>query len=86
MSSRSFFKRKKIKLSNLFSNISKKNDFIIREVKPLHAAKKLDLTFFDNIKYKSVALNTNGGACITNTKKLKEFLPSKILVISVKSV
>lgn len=85
MSSRSFFKKKKIKLSNLFLNISKKNDFIISEVKPLHTAKKLDLTFFDNIKYKSVALNTNGGACIT-TEKLKEFLPSKILVISVKSV
>ena len=85
MSSRSFFKRKKIKLSNVLSNISKKDDFIINEVKPLHTANKSDLTFFDNIKYKSFAASTNGGACIT-TAKLKEFLPKKILAIPVKSV
>ena len=85
MSSGSFFKKKKIKLSNIFSNISQKDDFIIREVKPLHTANKSDLTFFDNIKYKSVALKTKGRACVT-TEKLKEFLPGKILAIPVKSV
>ena len=85
MSSRSFFQRKKIKLSSFFPNITKKNDFIISEVKPLHIANKSDLTFFDNVKYKSTASNTNGGACIT-TEKLKEFLPKKVIPIPVKSV
>ncbi len=85
MSSRSFFQRKKIKLSNVFPNISKKNDFLLNEVKPLNTATKSDLTFFDNIKYKLIASNTKAGACIT-TERLKKFLPSNILVIPVKSV
>ena len=85
MSSRLFFQRKKIRLSNVFSNISKKDDFILGEVKPLNTATKLDLTFFDNVKYKLLASNTKARACIT-TEKLKKFLPNNILVIPVKSV
>ena len=85
MSSRSFFQRKKIRLSNVFPNISKKDDFIFNEVKPLNTATKLDLTFFDNVKYKLLASKTKARACLT-TEKLKKFLPSNILVIPVKSV
>ena len=85
MSSRSFFQRKKVRLSNVFPNISKKDDFILDQVKPLNKATKLDLTFFDNVKYKFLASNTKARACIT-TEKLKKFLPNNILVIPVKSV
>ena len=85
MSSRLFFQRKKIRLSNVFSNISKKDDFILGEVKPLNTATKLDLTFFDNVKYKLLASKTKARACLT-TEKLKKFLPNNILVIPVKSV
>ena len=81
----SFFRKKKIKLSSVFQNISKKNDFVINDVKPLHLANKSDITFFDNIKYKSIALKTKGKACIT-TNKLSEFLPNHVLVIPTKSV
>ena len=85
MSSRSFFQRKKVRLSNVFPNISKKDDFILDQVKPLNKATKLDLTFFDNVKYKFLASNTKARACIT-TEKLKQFLPSNIVVIPVNSV
>ena len=48
-------------------------------------AKNNDLTFFDSIKYKPLALNTKAGACIT-TDKLKEFLPKDVQRIVVNKV
>ena len=59
----SFFSPKKnVKISQIFKDIPLKKDFKINKIKPLHNASSLDLTFFDNIKYKSIALKTNGGA------------------------
>ena len=62
MSSNFFFKKKSIKIKEIFPNI--KETFIINDVKPLHLAEKKDLTFFDSIKYKSLALKTKGGAVL----------------------
>ncbi len=80
-----FIPKKNIKISKIFQNISKKNDFKLNEIKPLHSAGKFDLSFFDNIKYKSQCAKTKAGACIT-TDKLATFLPDKTLVIPVKNV
>ena len=85
MTVRFFIPKKNVKISQIFPNILLKNDFKINEIKPLHSARSSDLTFFDNIKYKSIALKTNGAACIT-TDKLAKFLPQNTLIIPVKNV
>ena len=85
MKSSFFIPKKNIKISKIYKNILKDNDFLINEVKPLHEAGKSDLTFFDNIRYKSAALKTKAKACIT-TAKLAKFLPKSILKIIVKNV
>ena len=72
-----FFKKKNINIKNLFPKINFKKNFIVNDICPLNNAKKNDLTFFDSIKYKSLALNTKAGACIT-TEKLKGFLPKDV--------
>ena len=83
MISNFFLKKKNISIKKIFPKINK--NFIIKEIKPLHLAKKRDLTFFDSIKYKSQALKTNASACIT-TAKLKFFLPKNVEPIIVSSV
>jgi UDP-3-O-[3-hydroxymyristoyl] glucosamine N-acyltransferase len=80
-----FFKKKKINLTKLYPNLKIKNDFFINNIKPLHSAQKNDLTFFDSIKYKSVANTTKSRVCIT-TKKLENFLPKEINKIIVNNV
>ena len=85
MSSNFFFKKKSLKLNQVFPDNKKIENFIINEVKPLHLAKKNDLTFFDSIKYKSHAANTKSSVCIT-TVKLEKFLPSSVNKIIVKNV
>ena len=83
MSSNFFFKKKTVKLKEIFPNIV--NSFIVNDVKPLHLAKKNDLTFFDSIRYKSLAIKTKGSACIT-TKQLEKYLPTNVVKIIVKNV
>ncbi len=85
MKSSFFIPKKNIKISKIYKHINKNNDFTINEIKALHEAGKFDLTFFDNIKYKSAALKTKAKACIT-TDKLAKFLPRNILKIIVKNV
>ncbi len=85
MNSNFFFKKKKYKLSKIFSSLNLTKDFIVNDIKPLYSAKKNDLTFFDSVKYKEQAINTNAGACIT-TKKLEKFLPNNIEKILVNNV
>ncbi len=85
MKSSFFIPKKNIRISKIYKHIHKDNDFLINEVKPLHEAGKSDLTFFDNIRYKSAALKTKAKACIT-TAKLAKFLPKSILKIIVKNV
>ena len=85
MISNFFFKYKKINFKNLYKNNKIKNDFVVNDVKALHEAKKKDITFFDSIKYKSLAIKTQAGACIT-TDKPEIFLPKKVQKIIVKNV
>ncbi len=72
------------KLSVLFPNIIKK-DLVIKDIKTLDNAKKSDITFFDSLNYKDLALNTKAGCCITK-ESLKQFLPNSCEIICVKSV
>ena len=85
MDSNFFFKKKKLKVEKIFPNLSFKKNIIINDIKPLHNAKNNDLTFFESIKYKDQAINTNAFACIT-TAKLEKLLPKKIDKIIVKNV
>ena len=85
MSSNIFFKKKNIQIKKIFKKNYLKNNFIVNDIKPLNIAKKNDLSFFDTIKYKQIALKTNSGACIT-TSKLEKFLPDKVQKIIVKNV
>ena len=85
MNSNFFFKKNKIKLNKIFNSKNFKENFIVNNILPLEKAKKNDLTFFDTIKYKPLALKTNAGACIT-TEKLSDFLPAQTQKIIVKNV
>ncbi len=85
MNSNFFFKKKNIKINKLYPNINLKKNFIINDIKPLGLAKGKDISFFDSIKYKSLALKTRAGVCIT-TKELEKFLPKSIKKIIVKNV
>ena len=85
MKSTSFFSKKNLSLKQIFLNSKIKKNFIVNDVKPLNTAKNKDLTFFDSIKYKSMAAKTVAGACIT-TNSLEKFLPIKVEKIIVKNV
>ncbi len=86
METRIFFKKKKIFfINNFFPTLDLKKKAKINGIKTLNKSKKLDLTFFDSIKYKSQALNTKASYCIT-TDKLAKFLPKNVEKIIVKSV
>ena len=85
MKSNFFFGKKKCKFKDIFPKIKIKKNFLINDIKPLHLAKKNDLTFFDSLKYKSHALKTKGSACIT-TKQLENYLPQQVNTIVVKNV
>ena len=80
-----FFKKKNIKIKKIFPKLNLKNKTLIDEVRPLHLAKKNDLTFFDSIKYKNQAVLCKASYCIT-TEKLEKFLPQKVVKIIVKNV
>ena len=85
MSSNFFFKKKNLKLDKIFKNYHPKKNFIVNSVKPLTTANKDDITFFDSVRYKSDALKTKAGVCIT-TESLKKYLPSNLQIILVKNV
>ena len=85
MSSNFFFKKKKLKIKEVFPNIALEKNFLINDIKPLQQAKKNDLSFFDSIKYKNDASKTQAGACIT-TKKLEFLLPKNTIKILVDNV
>ncbi len=85
MSSVSFFKKKRVSLKKLFPLKKISKDFLIENVRPLHLAKKNDLTFFDKTTYLSYATKTKAGACIT-TESLKKYLNKQTYVITVENV
>ena len=79
-----FFKKEKsISINRLFPKV--KSNIKINNVATLSKSKKFDLTFFDSIKYKSLALSTKASFCIT-TEKLEKFLPTHTQKIIVKKV
>ena len=81
-----FFKKNKISnIKKIFPNRKNFQEIKFQDVKPLDKAKKYDITFFDSIKYKNLAINTKASFCIT-TQKLEKFLPKKIDRIIVKNV
>ena len=85
MTSDIFFKKKNIKINKVFPNQRFKENFVINSVKPLISAKKKDITFFDQIKYKDDIKKTNAIVCITSDK-LKDYLPKNFIKIVVNNV
>ena len=80
-----FFEKKSYKIADLFPKTKFKNNKIVSNIKSLKFAKKNELTFFDSIKYKSLALNTQASFCLT-TNNLEKFLPKNTEKIIVKNV
>ena len=80
-----FFEKKSYKIADLFPKTKFKNNKIVSNIKSLKYAKKNELTFFDSIKYKSLALNTQASFCLT-TNNLEKFLPKNTEKIIVKNV
>ena len=80
-----FFKKKNIKLSQLFPKLKFRKNLKINDIKPLHLAEKQDITFFETLSYKELAANTKALICITN-KKLESFLPERVEKVLVDNV
>ena len=91
----SFFKNHgPFKLSNIinseinylpqFNDLIKNNNFIY-DVKNLNEATSNDITFFNSIKYKDLAIKTNAYACITKSEFFN-FLPDACIKISTDNV
>ncbi len=80
-----FFKKKKFKIHQLYKNLELNKNFLINDIKPLDKANNQDITFFESIKYKNLALKTKAAICIT-TKELEKFLPKQTICIIVKNV
>ena len=85
MESKKFYQKKSLTFGKLYPKLKIKGKIIIKDIKPLFSASKNDISFFDSIKYKSLAINTKAFACIT-TEKLKNFLPNSTQKIVVKNV
>ena len=84
MSKNMFFKSKgPFKLNILFPKQS--NSGVIQDIKTLDKAEKSDLTFFDSLLYKDLAIKTKAGSCITK-ENLKKYLPKSCYPVCVKSV
>ena len=80
-----FFLKKKLKIKDLFKKIDLNKNFLVNDIKPLYKADRLDISFLNSLKYKSEAIKTKAGACIT-TSHLKQFLPNNVEKIIVKNV
>tara|TARA_B100000787_G_scaffold109045_1_gene81113 strand:+ start:725 stop:1714 length:990 start_codon:yes stop_codon:yes gene_type:complete len=91
----SFFKNHgPFKLSNIINseinylpqfNDLIKNNNLIYDVKNLNEATSNDITFFNSIKYKDLAIKTNAYACITKSEFFN-FLPDACIKISTDNV
>ena len=85
MVSNNFFLKKKIYISDLFPREKFKKIIKLNNIRSLGEATKLDLTFYDSKKYKSLANQTKARYCIT-TENLSKDLPKSIEKILVKKV
>ncbi len=80
-----FFKKKNIKFNQLFPNLKKIKNITIQDVKSLSEANKNEITFFDTIKYKDLAIKTKASVCITK-KNIEKYLPKTTHRIIVENV
>ena len=85
MTTINFFEKKSLNIKKLFPKKKFNKDILVKNVKPLNFAQRGDLTFFESIKYKSLAKKTKASFCIT-TKKLVNFLPNQVEKIVVENV
>jgi UDP-3-O-[3-hydroxymyristoyl] glucosamine N-acyltransferase len=85
MTTINFFEKKSLNIKKLFPKNKFNKDILVKNVKPLNFAQRGDLTFFESIKYKSLANKTKASFCIT-TKKLVNFLPNQVEKIIVENV
>ncbi len=85
MVSNNFFLKKKIYISDLFPREKFKKIIKLNNIRSLGEATKLDLTFYDSKKYKSLANQTKARYCIT-TENLSKDLPKSIEKILVRKV
>ncbi len=85
MVSYNFFLKKKIFISDLFPKKKFKKKVKINNIKSLGEATKLDLTFYESKKYKSLANQTKARYCIT-TENLSKDLPKSVEKILVNKV
>ena len=85
MLSNIFFKKKNIKINEVFKNYSFKKNFTVNDIKSLILAKENDVTFFDSIKYKNEINTTKAKVCIVS-KKLEKFVAHSIQKIVVNNV
>ena len=81
----SFFKKRSLTIKKLFPNLKFNKNNKVNNFKSLSKSKKFDISFFDSIKYKSLAEKTKASYCITS-KKLENFLPETVEKIIVKNV
>ena len=80
-----FFKKKLIKFNRLFPDDKFNKIIITPDIKSLEEADVGDLTFFDSMRYKDLALKTKASYCLTS-QNLKKFLPTEVECIIVKNV
>ena len=80
-----FFKKKNIKIRNLFPKHNFKKDYLVNDIRTLDKAKNFDITFFDSFTYLSIAKKTKGSLCIT-TRKLENYLPKSVQKVVVENV
>ncbi len=81
-----FFKNKgPFNIQKIFSKHNFKKNIKINDIKTLDQASQGDLTFFDQLNYKSFAIKTKASACITS-EKLSSVLPNSCLPIIVPNV
>ena len=85
MNSINFFEKKNIKINKLFKSLDLNENFVVRNISSLEAAGKYDITFFDNIKYKSKAQKTKASVCVTK-KNLISYLPKRVEKVIVQNV
>ena len=72
-------------LNTLSKQIKNAKNLKIFNIKTLDQASKNDITFLNSIKYKSLAINTKAGVCVTS-KNLENYLPKKCIKIITKNV
>ena len=85
MVNNNFFFKKKTSISDLFPKEKFQKKININNIKSLGEATKLDLTFYESKKYKSLANQTKARYCIT-TENLSKDLPKSVEKILVNKV